>query len=190
MAPCESSHQRPLCHTGVAQVCVWKEVKSWQCQAGGNAVLQTPWGCELSHPHPWERGQSSAAHTEWEEDKSCGACEQSEGPESGMHSSICAKVLGQDRQRCNSHPRAACAGATDVILIYSQTLNINQIFLYSVINVNHNIKVYWAASKDSSVKSRRGKPLKKCQAVEKVNNFWRNVSGLLCFQRTQRSLCA
>lgn len=81
--------------------------------------------------------------------------------------------------------------STDVILIYSQTSNVNQIVLYFVINVNHKtIKAYWAASKDSSVKSRRAKPLKKCQAIEKVNKFWRNVSGLLCFQGTQGSLCA
>lgn len=50
---------------------------------------------------------------EWEEDKSCGAHVWSESPESGVHSSICAKVLGQDRETWSSHPRAACAGARE-----------------------------------------------------------------------------
>lgn len=45
---------------------------------------------------------------------------------------------------------------------------------------------FCAASKDSSVKSRRAMPLQNCEVVEKVNKFWRNVSGLLCFQGTRR----
>lgn len=63
VAPWESSHHCPRCQTGVAQVCVWEEVRSQQCWAGGIPFLQTPWGWELSHPHPCERGQRSAAHT-------------------------------------------------------------------------------------------------------------------------------
>ncbi|EOB05292.1 hypothetical protein Anapl_05447 [Anas platyrhynchos] len=36
------------------------------------------------------------------------------------------------------------------------------------------------------MKSTSAKPLQKCEAVEKVNKFWRNASGLLYFQGIQR----
>lgn len=41
-------------------------------------------------------------------------------------------------------------------------------------------------NKDNNMKSTSAKPLQKCEAVEKVNKFWRNASGLLYFQGIQR----
>lgn len=139
----ESSHHHPLHQTGAARVCVWKEVRRRQCRAGENPVLQTPWGCELSRPHPCERGQSPTAHTRMRWQELWCTC-MVWGPRVRCALKHPCQGPGAGQREVEQSPKSSmcwCQGGdwvpTDVVLIYSQTSNISQIFLYSVINVNH-----------------------------------------------------
>lgn len=113
VAPCESSHPGH-CQTGVAQVCVWQEVRSWQCRQVGILFCKHH-GAVSCHTLIHGREDKALQLTGEGEDKSWGAHGWSEGPESGVHSGVSAKVLGQDRERRSSHPRAAWAGAREGI---------------------------------------------------------------------------
>lgn len=124
VAPCENS-RHAHCQTGVAQVCVWQEVRSWQCQQLGILSCKHCGGVSC---HTSSMGERTKLYSSQEKEKTR-AVVHMDGlrAQSQVCTQASAKVLGRTERggAATQEQRVLVPGRglvrTDVIWIYSQT---------------------------------------------------------------------
>lgn len=144
------SSPRCLHHrTGAAQVHLGKEMSSPRSRAGGNPCsANTVWPRAIAPSPTRERIKPysiTLAHRRMRRSQELGSTCKVWGP--GVRRALqhlsaprCWGRLRAAEQPPQSSVRCCGGVPADAVLIYSQAANVNQIFLCSVINVNHKTR--------------------------------------------------